>query len=451
MDYLNLLNELRYKRKYEKANLVGNKLLKLISNEGESANQKKVIYIPRCHVNIYKSVIKEMTIINFYTSDDRNFGQYYYDILWMVFGEKYTKDMNYYISDLIFSQEFSIFEKIKKNEKNIKNEAIYPHNPSILRYTDDCEYFIISVRLTNTYQSQGIFHTFPEDKIIKSEHAILFVKKNDDNTISLLKYFKAIEKELSIEHDESNQYRGIEDMRLHWDQQGKLCFTAHVPNDARGFTHCSGCFEKINKGDLSLMFSEEDELVYSLDMWPQIFPAKSEKNILKIEGMDSTFAYTTNPMMWCKWDFEGKKITIGDFGLEPEMQRLISCDTRFSAGFVRLPDKKLLAILHSHISEKDQEREYIYRFALFSECDGAEGNPKKNLKLEKISNWFKIFCDGKVFISSIEIYSEEQLIIGYGVSDSMCMFGLIDISDVYNMLSAKVDIPIIKIIEPFYA
>jgi hypothetical protein len=530
-----------------------------IQNQNE-----QIIFILKSNVEYLKKILRELTLISFYIEDDKTFGQLYYDILWMIFNEKYTNNMEFYLNQIEFDQNFSISDQIpyiqllknsnnnnndknNKNNKNNKNSSIihsnlnlnnddndsndnknnnnndnnnnlpiinsnnvpkYPHNPSIVKLNSNNinqKYYIINIRLTNSYKENGEFVAFPTDKIIKSENILVIGIQNEKNILEYVKSFKIKEKEKGKYFNKNvmSQYQGLEDIRLFWNKkEGKkvLSFLAHIPNEKDGRTHCYGYFPQIVKNNLLLLFNENEVYEYILEVWPCVFAGRSDKNILKIKGPNLHFIYSTNPFINCEWNSNTNKLYLKNLKLSNQHQKYIQCDNRGSAGLIKFYNK-YLGIFHSHI-DKNNTRLYIYRFVLFNNSNNNNETNKSNKaknnsikvnnsevnnsevnnsgvnnsgvnnsgvnnsgvnntgvnntgvnkinetwEIESYSKWFYISLTSLDFIISMEHFGNDHLIIGYGKDDHVDMFGVIHNKKIIEMLQTNTKIPDIQIID----
>jgi hypothetical protein len=551
MDVLNLLSELRFQAKYEEGKKLADKLIHFISyqneekekdatdvnNIGRSTSKSEAEFNPSDHdvpadhdvptpvvfpndrtifmlktnVDYFKKILKELTLISFYVEKDNTYGQLYYDIFWMIFNEKYTNDMEYYLNQLIFNKTFSVGSKVpyiqllQKEESNLPK---FPHNPSVLEfYLSDIEnYYIINIRLSNTYQVNGVFVNFPTDKHIKTENILVITRKNEEGILEYVRSFNVKAKESNLEENPEYQYSGIEDIRLFWNVRKNkkvLSFVAHLPNEKNGKSYCYGYFPSFVKEDLSILFLETETLEYNLEVWPTLFAGRSEKNISKIEGDSLEFLYSTNPMISCVWPGEKRSSEKCDSEkcdsekcdsekcnsekcdsekcnsekCNSEKRSSEKCDRGINNYITNMGNKdycnsKKLRLSSLELSEKDQK--YI-------QCDNRGSTAlikfynkyltifhshieKKNTRLyiyrfvlfnktdskweiESYSKWFYISLKNVDFINSMEKYGDNHLIIGYGQDDHVDMYGVIENSKVLEMLETNKKVPNIKIIE----
>lgn len=450
MDFLELLSELRFGSKHEEAKNLAERLMREVTYQNVSIfNTLKAnpVYLLKPHVEYYKNILKEMTMISFYTDDDKTKGQLYYDILWGVFNEKYTDNMEFYIKPLEFDNIFSLGDNvpsIQMKKERGGNVPRFPHNPSVIRFSTEGpdEYYMVNIRLVNAFGLMNNFAEFPTDGIIRTDNVLVLAKRGENGALEYVKSFETKETRECVKVDENSQYRGIEDVRLYWNPDGILCFTAHIPNDRDHRSYASGYYPGIEKGNLSILFSEDEVMYYNLEVWNSVFPTRSEKNILKIEGSESNFIYSTSPLTGCLWpnhDYDaGKRLSLTDFGLSEEEQRIISCDHRGSAGTIEFEGGHLV-LFHSHLN-RDGQRGYIYRFVLFT------ANLDK-WEIDAYSRWFYIPLSGTQFVTSMERYGENDFIIGFGQNDSIDMYGVIKTAEISKMLKNYGDIPNIKILD----
>ena len=335
-------------------------------------------------IDTLNQLYQELTIVAWYVNQNEE-AKNYYDEAWLVFGRKFTDNLAFYVDKLATTMMMRCSNGVKKPHVNDipTNPECYSCNPSIVQYGKG---YLISLRLVNYRQIDGLYYYHEPDTIIRSKNMLLYMSEN----FHVEKTYLCIEQPNTRPINLASPWQGSEDVRLYWANDGRLSFSASIGDTPTGKIHMAlGQFDSIRQ-ELNLNqglgpdgLPEGDVLYYQLTPLNSPFGAHCEKNWCHVS--DQTFIYSYHPFL-C-WDVSTSTFEY----LDSAGLNLI--DFRGSTSPIPF-DQGYLLVVHSHLDNGFVKgRTYIHRFLWLNE----------DKKLKKLSWWFFLREQGVEFVTGLTL------------------------------------------------
>ena len=173
-------------------------------------------------IDTLNQLYQELTIVSWYVNQNEE-AKKYYDEAWLVFGQKFTYNLAFYVDKLATTMMRRCSDGVKKPHVNDipTNPECYSCNPSIVQYGQG---YLISLRLVNYLQIDGLYYYHEPDTIIRSKNMLLYMSEN-------FRVEKTYVVSNNLTHDQliwPRPGKGSEDIRLYWANDGRLSFSGSI-------------------------------------------------------------------------------------------------------------------------------------------------------------------------------------------------------------------------------